>query len=403
MASMPLNSPDSVWSKDHPGLQVVWDATSLATFNACPTKYKLSQLDGWSPKQSSVDLHFGSIFGDGMETFYKLICEEGKSHAEAQRAAILRVHELSYDPPEAIQRFGTWEKVWSCTGTAAFRNENGNRAKCPYSHAGKLFPGEGPEVCGKCGSATETQEVYMPVHPVKDRRALLRLIFQYTEEQRDATLQIMSLEVKDKEGRDRHMALAEVPWVIPIMILDGVTFSISGWFDTMKRYAGTDHVYITDLKTSKNALNAHYFSQYKPNTQVSMYAFVGARYMKGLNVQGVAIEAFQITPEGVRSGMRIFDFTPAEHQEFEAELIESLSRVRQYHASGFWPKNRTACFLCQFKGVCSLPPESRIPALQAGFERSRWNPLLRQRETLPPLANATVLPFKREEKPTNVK
>lgn len=397
MAQLPPNSPASVWDAAKPTLQTIWDATSLASFMACPTRYKLGHIDGWSPKSSSVDLHFGSIFGDGMETFYKAVIEQGLSHEGAQRAALLRVHELSYDPPGAVQRFGSWEKVWRCTGTAPFRNEKGNKAKCPYSHAGKLYPGDGPAVCGKCGSEIERREEYMPLHPVKDRRALLRLIYQYTEEQRDAPLKIMSLEVADKDGKMQHMAMAEVPWVIPFMTVDGVTFSLSGWFDTMKNYAGTDEVYITDLKTTKHTLGASYFAQYNPNTQVSVYAYVGARYMKSLNVRGVAIEAFQLTPDGVRSSMRLFDFTPEQHKELEIDLLEVFTRLKLFHDTGVWPKNRTACFLCPFKQVCGSPPEGRIPALQSGFERSRWNPLLRQKEPLPPLTNATILPFKPKE------
>lgn len=394
---------NSVWHPTIPNLQVVWDATSLASFMACPTKYKLHHIDGWSPNEDSIDLHFGSIFGSAMELYYKAVVEQGQPADVAQVRAISHALAESWDQPGGVQRFGSWEKVWRCEGLTPYKNEKGNKAKCPYSHAGKLFPGHGPDVCGKCGSTIERTEQLFSVHAVKTRLNLLRLVYFYTEAQKDAALEIMSIETKDSGGKPAHMVLAEVPWVVPFASYQGTAMHLAGWFDTVKRLRGTDAVFITDLKTTKNSLSNNYFAQYNPNVQVGVYSRVGMLSMKGLGPSGVAIEAFQLLENGVRYAMRTFEFTADQHRELDLDIADALARVVESVQTGHWPKNRTACFLCPFKRICALPEASRIPALKQDFARARWNPLKREKEVLPPLPEATLLNFPKpaNEEPAN--
>lgn len=55
----------------NPDLQLMWDATSLATFKECPMKYKLSIIQGWTPKQTALALDYGIAFHSALESYYR--------------------------------------------------------------------------------------------------------------------------------------------------------------------------------------------------------------------------------------------------------------------------------------------------------------------------------------------
>ena len=58
-------------SQVQPGLQVIWDATSLSALKECPRKYYLGILCGYQPKTNAVALNFGILFHSALEGFYK--------------------------------------------------------------------------------------------------------------------------------------------------------------------------------------------------------------------------------------------------------------------------------------------------------------------------------------------
>lgn len=389
---------NSVWHPEKPGLQVVWDATSLAAFSKCERAYKLHHIDGWSPNEDRIDLAFGSAFGAAMETFYKRIIEHGDGHEAAQRAALHEALLLSYAEQGAPNVFGAFEATWRCRGDKPYKNAKGNKAKCPYSHANKTFYGEGPTAC-TCGGTVDRSREWVSSNPVKDKLQLLRLVYFYTEHEKETNLRIMGMTAKGDDGTEQAMALAEVPWLVPMTSINGITFLASGWLDKVVQYGQPQEggpVYISDLKTTKQTLSGHYFSQYAPNMQVSLYDFVGRENLGALQPRGVAIEAFQLLQGGVRYAVRTFETTDAQRLEFAKELHHLFQRILYAYDTQHYPRNPTACFLCPFKKVCALPPEARLNELKANFIRSRWNPLTRTREDLPDLPEAKVLPFRQK-------
>jgi len=325
-----------------------------------------------------VDLEFGRIAGDGLETFYRGIIEEGLGHDEALRAAVKRVLTLSWDAAQGRPLLGSYESVWRCTGTTKFKNAKGNAAKCPFSHKGKFYMAPGPAFCS-CGSLTETTEKWLPDNPVKDRYQLVRLIIWYAEEVKNGYLKPLSW--KETENHP-HKALVEVPWVLPIYRNGGRMFYLCGWFDAVKSLGSVNNeAFITDYKTTKNTLGAGYFAPFAPDLQVSVYDLAGAKLLRGpLPYRGVAIEGIQVLQGGVRFGFMPFYKTDEQREELVKELQLYLAMAVQFAESGYWPMNRASCHLCQFKGVCAASPEHRPAILAQNFTRSWWNPLTRQRQ-----------------------
>lgn len=359
----------------NPNLQRVWDSTSLRDFLACPQRYKYAKIDGWQTPGQKIDVDFGRIAGDGLETFYRGIIEDGLTHDEATRRAVRRVLELSWDNTNGTPLLGSYEQVWRCTGVTKYRNPKGNAAKCPFSHKGKFWAAPGPEICGACGSPTETSDKWLPENPAKDRYQLVRLIVWYSEEVKGGYLK----PIRYQHADGTHQALVEVPWTLPL----NEEFSLCGWFDAVKVIGGlANEAYVTDYKTTKHTLGPGFFAPFAPDIQVSIYDLAGSMLFRdNLPYSGVAIEGIQTLLDGVRFDFRPFRKTPEQRAEFVKELGWWLATAREYAQEGYWPMNRASCHLCPFKEVCASPEKDRPRLLAERFEKSFWNPLTRQRET----------------------
>lgn len=382
-----VSSPgDGLFSAINPTFQQYWDPTSTRVLMECPEKYNLRHIQGWHAPGESVHLEFGRAAGEGLEEFHRAIIEEGADHETALRRGMRRALESTWK--DGRPTLGTFEDVWRCTGVVKYTNPKGNAAKCPYSHKGKLFPAPGPDVCS-CGSPTAASREWFPTLPGKDRLALMRLLVWYGEEIKGGALQPVSIthtHVNPVDGvhmGDQHIALVEVPFKVPfISTPDGEQVYLTGWFDAVKRLG--DEVLVTDYKTTKKPLGAMYFSQYAPNPQVDIYDLVADTFLKakGLPYAGVVIEAIQTLVNGVRFGFRVYKNGPENRAELTRELSYYISMAWQYAKGGWWPKNRSHCAMCEFKGVCSAAPASRPHILAGNFKRYRWNPLTRQQEPL---------------------
>src|SRR6478609_67884 len=140
------------FSTINPDLQIVWDASSLKSIQFCPRHYQYANLEGW--QSPSVDLAFGRLLASALERYQKSRLD-GKTKLEATLVAVRWAMEETYTPEheeghgyhEATQWGGHYELMWKCKGETKYKNEKGNRAKCPYSFVSAWFPGSGPDFC----------------------------------------------------------------------------------------------------------------------------------------------------------------------------------------------------------------------------------------------------------------
>lgn len=373
--------PSSIWHPERPGLQVVWDATSLSKLLACPEQYRLSQIEGWRVAETRVDLEFGHIVGGGLERFYKGVIEQGMGHDAALLEALRWALTESWDHACNGPKFGAYVPVWRCNGDEPFRNEKGNRAKCPFAHLSKPpFASPPPKTCGRCGGTIATWEQWVPAEPPKDRLAILRAIVAYSEEMRGGSLKPVSYGPRD--SREGHRALLEMHFAIPFVTVQGVQFWLAGWFDKVAAI-GDDRTFITDYKTTRNTMGALYWSQFEPNVQVGLYNLVGPYALpEGVreHFAGVAIEAIQVLGEGVRHGFRVYTQDDQQALEFGELLATTIGTAVGYHTTQYYPRNPTACRMCSFRPVCAATPAKRAAILAERFVRARWNPLTRTTE-----------------------
>lgn len=366
-------------------LQLVWDATSLKALQFCPTYYKYSIVDGWRVDGEVLHLDYGIFFASGVETFKKARME-GSTKEEATLLALKRVVEDSWlkdkmsdgIQSDSVSQYqhgghpwgGNYEDQWRCTGTEKFRNEKGNAAKCPFSHKGHWVPGTGPALCGRCGSPTETERRYIPANNAKNRHTLVRLMAWYCEEQPDDLTKGFHA-LKFPNGKLAVELSFKIP--LPYQNKQGEYYVLAGHIDSLMT-DGTE-TFFDDNKTTKNAINASYWKQFNPNTQMSTYDLATNLLYPSLEIRGGLVEAAQVLVEGARFAIQPIYFNAAQREEYFAELQFWFDLAEQFAERGYWPMNRSNCKICPFNGICSKEPAKRQGYLEADFVKRPWNPL----------------------------
>ena len=86
-AKLTPHVPDSPWSKELPGLQTAWDATSMNLLQTCPRKYYYSQVLHYRVKTFQAPLSFGILMHKALETYHGFKAK-GQEHDEAAQGAM---------------------------------------------------------------------------------------------------------------------------------------------------------------------------------------------------------------------------------------------------------------------------------------------------------------------------
>lgn len=357
----------SMWSAVVPTLQIAWDPSCLNLLQLCPRRYKFEIIDGWRPRTKSVDLTFGGLYQRGIETYHKARLA-GRSCEDATLDALALVL------AESEGWGGDYVNVWRCTGLDAdgrkvpFKNEKGNAAKCPFSHKDAWFPEPAPHTC-RCGARTETCVQYMPGHPQKNRKTLLRAVAWACDD-------------LSHPGALRAIALpsgtpaVELTLVVPsgLKAYTGEPYMIVGKLDEVCELGEGGPRYVVDNKTTTRDLGRVYMSQFAPSTQVDTYdfaAYVGFPF----ETSGVVIRACQTLKDGTRFDVQEIPRTPAMRDEYLERFGYWMAEAEAYAGSGHWPARTASCPMCPFKGVCKHEQGYWQAHLEADFVIEHWDPL----------------------------
>ena len=200
-----------------------------------------------------------------------------------------------------------------------------------------------------------TSAPWVSDHNLKTRETLIRTIVWYLEHFRDEPALPIILE-------DGAPAV-ELSVLLPVD--NGVVFSAH--LDRLADYA--DNTYVVDQKTTGSTLSANYFNQYSPDSQMSMYTFLGKAAF-GLPVKGVLIDAAQIAVGFTRFERGVTMRTEGQLNEWYDHTLTLIERARRATAERNLPMNPSACGNfggCAFRAVCSRDPAARLQFLKADF------------------------------------
>lgn len=352
-----------------PALQLAWDATSLNALMKCPRYYYYSQVQGY--RGSAIPLEFGILFHMGREAFRRSR-HEGKSKHDATREAlrvVLMASATFISETHWVPWGGAYLDVWKCNGDKPYKNDKGNRAKCPYAHAASWFPTPPPSFCGECGGSIHTETRWISDDPKRDRNTAARLIVWWCLEQPDN----MSDGMQPLTLPDGSVAI-EYHFIIPTGKKNkfGEDYVLCGYLDEISEFGS--EIWVTDAKSSTKTLNKRFFQSYSPSTQFDLYDIVGKNVLEKPTA-GIAVDAAQSMVGGAEFAMQLYRKSESYREEYWNEIGWWIDQAEGYATANYWPMNRSACWLCSFNGVCSLPPERRSLALKSNFKQVHWNPL----------------------------
>jgi hypothetical protein len=358
---------ESLWCTTLPTLQRAWDATSLNALMFCPRSYQYSILGGWR-QEDNEHLEFGAFFATAVE-IYKKARLKGDDKEQGTLKAVRYAIERTWDRATGPWS-GSYETAWRCVGDKPFKNEKGNKAKCPNSRAHLWFTGEGPDVCGSCGGTTETKRQWVTARG-KDRYNLVRLVCAYCDNQPDNASD-GPFPIAFPDGTPAVELSFQVP--LPYQTPDKDPFLLCGHMDSIMAFGGEN--FVDDNKTTGKTLNKKYWASFSPNTQVDTYDLCGNVLWPELQLKGMLIEGAQITKtQGVKMGYGIMRRTEAQREEWLKEIGYWLSEAEMFAKENYWPMNRRNCWLCQFAEVCAKDPDKREMYLHEAFVQKQWNPL----------------------------
>lgn len=159
----------------------------------------------------------------------------------------------------------------------------------------------------------------------------------------------------------------EVEFECPIPTLEGHRFR--GRIDKVAEMDG--ELYMVDLKTTKTALTARFFSYYFPNNQVMAYLWA-TKNVIGLPVKGFVIDGVQTGASFTRFGRHLIEVTDAQLNEWETSMVGAIETVTDYYEEGHYPVNFASCGNyggCPYQRICSLPPSMRQTWLDEDYTK----------------------------------
>jgi hypothetical protein len=318
-------------------IQFAWDSVSLSTILECPQRYKLKIIEGWRNKAPgyAIALGFGILVHTGVEEYHRARANK-KSHDEATKFALRRVMEKRNAPDEPT--------LYSLL---------------PTPDAITQLKEETDEDEGDTGGSLRNAKVRTRYH-------LWRALVWYFEQYRNDPMEVVQL--ANGTPAVEHSFRVDVGKSLS----DGTPILLAGHIDKLVRFNG--QVLVTDVKTTKS-ISRLYFRMFDLSHQMTGYT-LGGKLALPEPIAGVCIDAIELQIGGVKFSRGFTYRTESQLNEYRDLLGYVGSMAERYYYEDYYPLNTAACMFCEFKDVCSQPPELRHGYLNFLFERREaWNPL----------------------------
>lgn len=315
---MTVQPSTNMWSAAVPLFPIAWDSTMLGLLKECPKKFYYQIILGYQPRGFNVHLFFGQAYHSALE-HYDHARSAGLDHEAGLRAAVRRA--LAY----------TWID----------RNLDGTGGK-PW----------------------DSEDSY------KNRTTLVRSVIWHCEHYRNSPWQTVQL----ASGKPA----VELSFRFEALEVAGESILLCGHMDKLVHSEAINKTFVADHKTSKNQLDARYFSQYTPHNQFSLYTIAG-RVVLGDRCEGVLVSAAQIGVGFTRFALQPVGRPQAVLDEWLSDATYWISQAREFAQRNHWPMNDKSCSNysgCSFARICKVSESHRKAHLQADFAPFNWNPLV---------------------------
>lgn len=161
----------------------------------------------------------------------------------------------------------------------------------------------------------------------------------------------------------------------------GLEVFICGHIDRMVKWQ--NRTYVTDYKTTKYSLDNKFFDQFKPSTQMPLYATACHLLAEDLDsfpaADGVIIDGIQLGVNFSRFARSVVEFSLEEINEYIKDLKYWITQAMDACAAGYFPQNTESCQKysgCHFREICAKPPARRDAFLNGNYVKRTWDPLI---------------------------
>ncbi len=349
-----LTADNTSFSKEIPGLQLVWDTVSTGAIKKCARFYQYHHVEGWFPKGINPHLLFGLITHSANEAYCRAIAE-GKDHNAAVRLAVRHCLEKTGERlPAAVCK--------TCGIAAALDIDAESVANDTDDH-----------ICPNCFEKVELEPNHF-FHWISDdknknRYTLVRTVVWYLDHYKESSEKTIIL--KDGSPAVELWFRFELPLVSP----DGTAYVITGHIDRLTEFAGG--LWFQDIKTTKSTINESFFKKFSPDNQMSTYTAAG-KIVFDKPILGGIIDGIQVAIDFSKPQRGLIQRTPEQIDEWLKDIEVWIKQAEGYAKAGYWPMNDTACHHfggCEFRDVCNKSPSIRRRKLETHFEKKVWDPL----------------------------
>lgn len=135
------------------------------------------------------------------------------------------------------------------------------------------------------------------------------------------------------------------------------------------------NVYVLEHKTTSQ-LGPYYFTQYKPNNQVTGYVWAAGQ-LTGKRVAGAIINAIGVLKTQTKFERQITTRSAEDIATWLTDVRTEAQSIQEHATGGHWPMRTPSCVMygkCEFHDVHVLgSPEEQDAMLQAHYVRRTWD------------------------------
>lgn len=204
--------------------------------------------------------------------------------------------------------------------------------------------------------------------PNKSRLGLLRTVVWYLDAHKDDSLQTVIL------ASGKPAVELSFQFDSGYRTEQGEVYTFCGHLDRIAQL--NSEAYIVDKKTTKHTLSAHWFDQFAPHNQFSMYLVAGDAAF-GVPVRGLIVDGIQVAVTFSRFERHLITRDDGTLEEWYKDAGIWLAQMEVCAQVQYWPMNDKACDLyggCAFRPICAKPPGARDRWLQADYRKRVWDP-----------------------------
>lgn len=160
------------------------------------------------------------------------------------------------------------------------------------------------------------------------------------------------------------------------VLWEGAEHPYAGKIDRIIQLAG--QYYVQDHKTTSR-MGDYYFNQFELSNQMMGYIWIAQKLIPGIKISGVSINAHCVLKRESKFARQIISYSKERLEEWAENYNTWIRKLKDSYEKDEFPGDYSECdgkySMCEYAGVCSMPPALRQRTLDFEYEVKPWNPM----------------------------